>query len=140
MLIDEIKKANIQALKTKNQAQRAAYSVLINKYMLLNIQNRESGRSTTDADVVGLLQKTLKELSEEKEMYLKGGNNERVESTAVQIAALEAFMPKMMSEDEIRAVIAGLADRSIKAVMQHFKENYQGQADMSLVSKIVRTL
>ena len=68
MLINEIKKANMLALKNKETAKRAAYSVLINKYMLLEVSNRESGKEVTDADVVSLIQKTLKELAEEKEM------------------------------------------------------------------------
>ena len=44
MLINEIKKANMLALKNKETAKRAAYSVLINKYMLLEVSNRESGK------------------------------------------------------------------------------------------------
>lgn len=139
MLIDEIKKANMQALRDKDQARRAAYSVLINKYMLLNIQNREAGKETTDAEVVGLIQKMLKELSEEKDMYTKGGNAERVKSTETQIDAVKKFLPQMMSEEEIRTVIGNLPDKSLKSVMAHFKENYQGKADMGLVSRIART-
>lgn len=140
MLIDEIKKANIVALKEKNQSRRAAYSVLINKYMLLNIQNREAGKETTDAEVVGLIQKTLKELADEKSMYIQGGNQERADSIQVQIEAIQVFMPQMMGEEEIKTIIASLPDKSMKAVMQHFKENYQGKVDMSSVGKIVRSL
>lgn len=140
MLINEIKKANMLALKNKETAKRAAYSVLINKYMLLEVSNRESGKEVTDADVVSLIQKTLKELAEEKEMYVKGGNAERAESTQIQIDALQVFMPKMMDEDEIRKIIDSLEDKSMKSVMQHFKENYQGKVDMSLVSRVARSL
>ena len=43
-----------------------------------------------------------------------------------------------MSEEEIRKVIDSLEDKSIPAVMKHFKMNYDGKADMSLVSKIAR--
>ena len=140
MLINEIKKANMLALKNKETAKRAAYSVLINKYMLLEVSNRESGKEVTDADVVSLIQKTLKELAEEKEMYVKGGNAERAESTHIQIDALQVFMPKMMDEDKVRKIIDSLEDKSMKSVMQHFKENYQVKVDMSLVSRGARSL
>ena len=43
MLLDELKKANIEALKSKNTNARAIYSVLINKCMLLEINKREKG-------------------------------------------------------------------------------------------------
>ena len=56
MLIDEIKKANMQALKDKDKATRAALSTVINKYMLLNVENKAKGKETTDADVISILQ------------------------------------------------------------------------------------
>ena len=65
MLIDEIKKANMQALKDKDKATRAALSTVINKYMLLNVENKAKGKETTDADVISILQKSIKELEEE---------------------------------------------------------------------------
>ena len=42
MLLQEIKKANMEALKTKDSNARAIYSVLINKCMLLEINKRET--------------------------------------------------------------------------------------------------
>lgn len=46
----------------------------------------------------------------------------------------------MMDEDEVRKIIDSLEDKSMKSVMQHFKENYQGKVDMSLVSRVARSL
>ena len=55
-----------------------------------------------------------------------------------QKEAVVAFLPKLLSEEEIKAIIAGLEDRSLPAVMKHFKANYAGKVDMSLVSKLAR--
>ena len=65
MLFADVKKANIEALKSKNANARAIYSVLINKCMLLEINKREKGEELNDADVISLIQKTLKELEDE---------------------------------------------------------------------------
>lgn len=138
MLIDELKKANMDALRNKDAVARAILSVLINKYMLLDINKREKGEQTTDADVVGLIQKTMKELGEERENYLKVNNQERADNIAGQAKVLEKFLPSMLSEDKIREIINGLEDKSIPAVMKHFKENYAGQVDMGLVNRIAR--
>lgn len=138
MLIDEIKKANIQALKDKDKALRAGLSVVINKYMLLDVNNRSNGNETTDAEVIAILQKTVKELKDEEQMYIKGGNLDRANDAKRQIEAISAFIPAMMGEEEIRKIIAGLNDRSMKSVMSHFKENYSGRVDMTLVSKVAR--
>ena len=92
----------------------------------------------TDADMVSVLNKTLKELSDEKEMYEENGRKEQADADAKQKEIVKSYLPKMMSEEEIKEVIEKLADHSIKTIMTEFKTNYAGKADMGLVSKIAR--
>ncbi len=138
MLIDELSKANIEALKARDQVARAIYSVILSKYKALDIELRASGKAATDADLVKLITKTIKELDEEKESYAKAGRDEEVKNILTQKSLIEKYLPKLMSEEEIRQVISSLEDKSIPSVMKHFKMNYDGKADMSLVSKIAR--
>lgn len=140
MLINELKKANMEALKNKDTNSRAILSVLINKYMLLEINKREKGEEIVDADVISLIQKTKKELQDEKENFQKVGNQERVSLLEEQEKVLDKFLPKMLSEDEIRNIINGLLDKSIPAVMKYFKENYAGKCEMGKVSQIAKNL
>ena len=100
MIYEEIKKANIQAMKDKDTVARSFYSVLLNKVKLEEIRKREKGEEIVDADVVSILQKTIKELADEKEGYSKVGNLEEVENINTQIAIAEKYLPKMMSEEE----------------------------------------
>ena len=44
----------------------------------------------------------------------------------------------MLSEDKIREIISSLEDKTLPSVMKHFKINYQGKADMKLVSTIAK--
>ncbi len=136
MLIDDIRKANIQAMKDHDQAKRSAYAMVITRYQTL-LTSKE-GANPGDPDVIRIIQKFVKELDEEKQGYLQAGRAESAAEIDAQLSAVEVFLPKMMSEDEIRAVIASLEDKSIPSVMKHFKANYDGQADMGLVSKIAR--
>lgn len=138
MLLQDIKKANIDALKNKNSNARAIYSVLINKCMLLEINKREKGEELSDADVVSLIQKTLKELEDEISNFLKVNNLSKVEVLKEQGEYLKVFLPKMLSEDEIKAEIAKLDDKSIPSVMKFFKTNYAGKCDMSKVSQLAK--
>ena len=140
MLYDQIKKANVEALKNKHAVARSIYSVVLNKLMLEVIKKREKGQEIDDADVSNILQKTIKELSEEKENYAKVGNNEEVEKITTQIATLEKFLPKMLSKQEIADIINSLDDKSIPSVMKHFKANYNGKCDMRLVQEVLRSL
>ena len=138
MLIEELNKANIEALKARDQVARAIYSVIISKYKALDIELKAAGKGATDADLVKLITKTIKELDEEKESYEKAGRSEEVKNILTQKSLIEKYLPKLMSEEEIRKVIASLEDKSIPSVMKHFKMNYDGKADMALVSKVAR--
>ena len=138
MLVDELSKANIEALKARDQVARAIYSVILSKYKAYAIELKAQGKEAGDADLVKIIQKTIKELDEEKESYLKAGRAEQAEGIATQKALIEKYLPKLMPEEEIRKVIDGLEDKSMPSVMKHFKANYDGQVDMSLVSKIAR--
>ena len=138
MLIDELSKANIEALKARDQVARAIYSVIIAKYKALDIELKAQGKGATDADLVKVISKSIKELDEEKESYAKAGRDEEVKNILTQKALIEKYLPKLMSEEEIRKVIDSLEDRSMPSVMKYFKMNYDGKVDMSLVSKIAR--
>ena len=138
MLIDEIKKDNIQAMKDKNTLARAIYGVVMNKVLLANIEAKKDGKELGDTDVVQILQKTIKELTEEKENYVKAGNMTEAENIENQKNILTKYLPQMLSEEEIKAIIETMEDKSIPSVMKHFKANYAGKVDMSLVNKIAR--
>ncbi len=138
MLIDEIKKDNVQAMKDKNVLARAIYGVVMNKVLLANIEAKKDGKELSDTDVVQILQKTIKELTEERENYLKAGNMVEAENIEKQKEILTKYLPKMLSEDEIKAIIATMEDKSMPSIMKHFKANYAGKVDMSLVNKIAR--
>jgi len=138
MLIDELQKANIEALKSGDKVSRAILSVIIAKYKANAIELKAQGKEANDAEMVKIITKSIKELDEEKEGYEKVGRSEEVANITIQKALIEKYLPKLMSEDEIRKVISSLEDKSMPAVMKHFKMNYDGQVDMSLVSKIAR--
>ena len=138
MLIDEIKKANIEAMKEKNANKRAIFSVVINKYTNASIEAKAAGKELTDADMLAILQKTIKELNDEAESFVKADRHERAAEIMQQLAYIHNYLPKQLSEAEIKAEIDKLTDKSIPSIMKHFKTNFAGQVDMSLVSRIAR--
>ena len=130
MLIDELNKANIEALKAKDKDARASLSVVINKYKLMKIELGAKGVDITDADLISIINKTLKELVDEQNEFKSVGNNERVEGLERQ--------KEMLSVDEIKEVINSLEDKSVPSVMKHFKSEFAGKVDMGLVNKVLR--
>ena len=138
MIIDEIKKDNVQAMKDKNALARAIYGVVMNKVLLASIEFKKDGKEMQDSDTVQILQKTIKELTEEKENYVKAGNLVEAENIEKQKEIISKYLPQMLSEEEIRSIINSMEDKSIPSVMKKFKAEYAGKVDMGLVNKIVR--
>lgn len=106
--------------------------------MLEGIRRREKGEELTDADVVGVLQKAVKELAEEAENYIKAGNQAEADNIKEQIKIVEKYLPEMLSKEKIKEIILALPDKSIPCVMKHFKANYNGTCDMRLVQEVLK--
>ena len=140
MLYQQLKDANITALKNHDTVARSILSVILNKVKLAEIDRRAQNAELTDADVVAVLQKTLKELEEEKQAFAKANRAENVQVLAQQIAFVNGFLPQMMSVEQIKQVILSLDDKSVPAVMKHFKANYAGQCDMREVQAVLKSL
>lgn len=138
MNIDDFKKVKIEAMKAKDKDAVTALNAVINKLMLASIEKKAVGEVLQDEDVTKILQKTVNELLEEKEAFVKAGRQETVESLERQIETVKKYLPKLLSEDEIRAIIATLDDKSVPSVMKHFKANYAGKVDMKLVNETLR--
>lgn len=134
MIIDEIKKDNMAAMKEHNSTARSIYSIVMNKYLLLSIDKKAKNQELKDEDTVAILQKTIKELTEEAENYTRANNLEQVAEINAQKEILTRYLPQMLSNDEIDGIIASLTDKSIPSIMKHFKQNYAGKVDMSAVS------
>lgn len=140
MLLDELKKANIQAMKDKNTVARSVYSVVITRCQLALVELRAKNQDLTDNNVLEIIQKVMKELSDEKAGYEKVGNVEKANIITEQTQIIASYLPKQLTRDEIIAEINALSDKSVPSVMKHFKANFAGKVDMSLVSQIARGL
>lgn len=140
MIFDDLKKANMQAMKDKDSVARGVYSVLINKCMLKQVELKPQGKELTDSDTLTIINKTVKELEEELRAFTEANRFEKVEELEKQKSLLQAYLPKLMSEEEIIAELNHLEDKSLKNVMNHFKTNFAGKCDMKLVSELAKKL
>ena len=140
MLVDTLKKANIEAMKAKDNNTRAVLSVVLTRYQLKLVEAKAQGKEIGDPEMLEIIQKVLKELNDEKDGYLKVNNTERASLIDGQLNVLKGYLPAQLSEQEIRDEIAKLDDKSMPSIMKHFKTNFAGKVNMSLVSQIARNL
>lgn len=139
MTLENFKKEKIEAMKRKDKDAVSALNVIITKTMALTIEKRSVGEEVTEADINTLLQKAEKELCEEREGFIKANREENVISLTNQIEVIKKYLPKLLSEEEIKAIIETLEDKTLPSVMKHFKQNYQGKADMRLVNTVAKS-
>ena len=140
MLLDEINKANVVAFKEKNAVIKYIISVIKRRAKLLEVEKIKKNEALSDADIVNLIQKLIKELAEAKENYVKVNNDCEVKNIDEQILFCNSFLPKILSKDEIKSIILSLDDKSIPTVMKHFKTNYAGAVDMRDVQEVLKSI
>jgi uncharacterized protein YqeY len=100
-----------------------------------------------DQDIPALLQKMIKQRRESLGIYEKAGRTEQAQQEAGEIAVIEEFLPKQMSEAEAKAAIAGVVKdvgattpKDMGRVMATLKERYAGQMDFGKASGLVKEL
>jgi len=107
----------------------------------------ELGRELEDADVLGALQRGVKTRRDSIEQYEKAGRSELAEVERTEIAVLERYLPKMLSEDETRELVAakvaelGISEkRDMGKLMKAVLGEHQGTVDGKLVSRLAGEL
>ena len=136
MIFEQIKKDIITAMKERRLTDLSVFKMLSNE---LNKKAKDLRFEVLDdTNSVQIIQKFIKSLEEEKNAYSTAGRVEKAAELEAQINLVKVYLPKMMSEDEIRSEISKLEDKSIPSIMKYFKTNFTGIVDMGLVSKIAR--
>ena len=98
-LQDEIKRALKAGDKDRLSILRQVHGEIKN----IEVNER---REITDADVVAMFKRLIKQTSETLDGSIKAGNNaERTATLKAQVAILEEYLPKQLSGDELIALI-----------------------------------
>ena len=146
MIRDDIKTALVAAMKARDTTSTAAIRLIQSSIKNRDIELRTaSAQPDDDLLVTEVLQKMIKQRRESIEMYEKGNRPELAAAEAAEVAVIERFLPRQMSEDEARAAIDALANElgaeSVKdmgRVMAALKERFAGQMDMAKASGLVK--
>ena len=109
MLRDDLKQAQISAMKAGDKERLSAVRLILAKLKDRDIEQRTAAKPIEDeALVIDTLQKMAKQRRESIEMYEKGGREELAAIERGELAVIEEFLPQQMDEAETRAAIASL--------------------------------
>ena len=100
-----------------------------------------------DAKISSLINKNVKQRRDSIEQFKNGGREDLVATEQNQLDVILKYLPKQLSEDEIQLLIQeGISAVSAEGMqdmgklMGYLKPKFEGKADMSIVSKIVKDL
>lgn len=140
--IDEVRSAMIAAMKAGEKERKAALSFLLSSLKNKAIDKRAD---LTEEEEGQVILKEIKQLKETLDMTL-ADRTDIIEECRLRISVIGEFAPKMMSEEEIKAVVQevldslGIASPSPKdkgKIMKELMPKVKGKADGKLVSEIV---
>lgn len=160
MIVEEIKKDLISALKEKNESAvstlRMASSSIFNKEMDKRVKLLEKEPNLTedelkekvrltDEEAIEVLASEVKKRRDSIAQFEQGGRPELAASEKLEMEVLMKYMPKELTEEEIRKIVkeaivkSGATDmKGIGLVMKEVSPQTKGKADGNLVAKIVK--
>jgi uncharacterized protein YqeY len=141
-LKDRITEDMKAAMRAKDAPRLSAIRMLTAAIKQREVDDR---KDLTDADVVGIVDKLLKQRRDSIAQFEKGGRQDLADQEKFEVSVLETYMPQALSEDEVAAAVAAaIAESGAKApsdmgkVMGLLKPRLAGKADMSKVSGLVK--
>lgn len=131
MLVDQLKKARMTAMKERNMITKSILTTLLGEL--------EGNAKRTQCEISDdMVIKTSKKFVASNLEVIGLGNS--VDQLTKENIVLGAFIPTQLSEDELHTIIAGIEATNLGAVMQYLKANHDGCYDGKLASGIAKQL
>ena len=133
-----------EAMKNKDNLRRDVIRMAQNA---IKQEQIDSQKELNAEDVASILQKEAKKRRESIDELVAAKRDEMAQQETAELAVLVEFLPKQLSEDEIRRIVQQvIADAGVTSpkdmgrVMGPVMKQVKGLADGNLVNKIVREL
>ncbi len=149
-LRDEITAALKDAMKSGDKKKLSTLRLMQAAIKDKDINARTDGHDsalTPDTGLVELFAKMVKQRQDSVAAYEQGGRPELAQAERDEIAVIQSFMPKQMSEDEARAAVAEVIKaagatsvKDMGKVMAELKAKFAGQMDLGKAGAIVKSL
>ncbi|HLD24710.1 MAG TPA: GatB/YqeY domain-containing protein [Patescibacteria group bacterium] len=144
MLLDDLTSQLTHAMKSRDTVR-----VETLRFLLAAIRNvaiakygAEGESKLTDSDVLDVVKKQVKTHNESIEAFTKAGRTELVQTEKAQLAILETYLPKQMSDEELTKLLEPVVKEGgeFGPMMGKAMKVVAGKADGSRVSAVLKSL
>ena len=146
MLRDQINNALKEAMKAGDK-RRVSTLRLINAEILKRETSAAERVTLTDAEILDVMGKMIKQRQESLEIYEKAGRTDLAAQEREEIEIISAYLPKRMSDMEAASAISSLIKeleaatlKDMGRTMTALKDRYAGRMDFSKASALVKKL
>ena len=133
-----------EAMKSKNKMALTALRA-VKSAILLHKTQKSSDGELSDEDEMKILQKLVKQRKDSAAIYTGQGRNDLADPELKEAELIQQFLPKALSEDEVKEVIKSIIDetgaggmKDMGKVMGLSTKKLMGKADGKMISTIVR--
>lgn len=145
-LEEQIQQSIKEAMKAKDTVAMNATRAIKGEILLFKTSEGGS-KEVTDGDILKMIQKLIKQRREAAEQFVAAGRQELADNELAEAAAMEQYLPKQLSVEEVEAkvreIVARVGATSIKdmgKVMGAANKELAGLSDGRTISTIVKKL
>ena len=143
-LFDTIQSDMYAAMKSGDKHKTGTLRVALSTLKDKKIEKRED---LTDVEAIKIIQNLVKQRKEAADIYKENGRNDLMKNENAELEILNAYLPQMMSEDDLRILVKKVVKETgssslsdIGKVMPQVMKQSAGKADGKMAQSIVRDL
>lgn len=147
-LKDRIQNDFIVAMKAKDENAKIALSGL--KAKITEAEKANGNVELSEDDLIKVINKAIKQREESEQIYQQAGRQDMAQKEADEVKVLRTYMPAQMTLEEIEPIVFDIIEnlKSVTAnrnaligkAMGEFNKNYQGKADLKVVSSVIHKI
>ncbi len=141
-LIERLKDEQKTAMKAREKARLGTIRLIMAAIKQLEVDGQ---KTLTDDEVLAVMTKMVKQRRDSVAQYSSAGRQDLADVELAEIAVLEEFMPKPLSDEEVRELVQNAIAASNATSMQDMgnimailRPQVQGRADMGVISQLVK--
>jgi uncharacterized protein YqeY len=119
------------------------------RLLIASLKNEQiqAGRELTPDEVEAAVRRAVKQRKDSIEQYTRGGRSDLVDNEKAELAILESYLPKGMSDEELEATIRAIAaekgfagSKDVGLLMKELMARHRGRVDGKRAQEITRRI
>lgn len=143
MLEKKIQEDLFEAMKSHDETRVSALRAV--KTAIQNEKTNGKFHELTEADIVKIVQKQIKQREEAENIYREAGREELANKEQNERLVLKSYVPKMLAESEVKKIVEQLvvelnatSMKDMGRVMAELNKRYTGSIDGKIASTLVK--